>query len=81
MDEDLFDTGTASYDLEIFNTVAQGDQVVVEMHHRGVGLGGQPYTTDHCVVYVVRDGLIAEVREYIDSLYLSRELIPAPPAV
>jgi ketosteroid isomerase-like protein len=78
VDEDLFETGVSTYDLEILNTVAQGDQVVVEMRHRGVGLGGKPYTTDHNVVYVVRNGLITEVREYIDTLYLTRALIDEP---
>jgi ketosteroid isomerase-like protein len=79
VDEDLFETGVSTYDLEILNTVAQRNQVAVEMCHRGVGLGGQTYTTDHCVVYVLRDGLITEAREYIDTLYLTRALIEAPP--
>jgi ketosteroid isomerase-like protein len=30
------------------------------------------------VVYVVRNGLITEVREYIDTLYLTRALIEEP---
>ena len=79
VDDDLFETGVSTYDLEILNTVAQRNQVAVEMCHRGVGLGGQTYTTDHCVVYVLRDGLITEAREYIDTLYLTRALIEAAP--
>jgi uncharacterized protein len=75
VDEELFETGVSEYDLEVLNLVAEGDQVAVEMRHRGVGLDGQPYETDHGLVYVVRDGRIAATREYIDSLYLSRVLL------
>jgi uncharacterized protein len=75
VDEDLFETGVSEYDLEVFNTVAEGDQVAVEMRHRSAGLDGQPYESDHSLVYVVRDGLIVAVREYNDTLYLTRALL------
>ena len=75
VDEELFETGVSEYDLEVLNTVAEGDQVAVEMRHRSVGVDGQPYETDHSLVYVVRDGLIVAVREYIDTLYLTRALL------
>jgi ketosteroid isomerase-like protein len=75
VDVDLFETGVSEYDLEVLNAVAERDQVSVEMRHRGVGLGGQPYETDHSVIYVVRGGLIVAVREYIDTLYLTRALL------
>jgi uncharacterized protein len=75
VDVDLFETGVSEYDLEVLNAVAERDQVSIEMRHRGVGLGGQPYETDHSLVYVVRDGLIVAVREYIDTLYLTRALL------
>ena len=42
------------------------------MTHRAVGLNGNTYETDHCLVFEVRDGTIREVHEYIDSLYLER---------
>jgi ketosteroid isomerase-like protein len=75
VDVDLFETGVSEYDLEVLNTVAEGDHVSVEMRHRGAGLDGQAYETDHSVIYVVRDGLIVAVREYIDTLYLTRALL------
>jgi ketosteroid isomerase-like protein len=75
VDEDLFETGVSHYDLEIFNMVAEGDQVSVEMRHRGRGRQGQPYETDHSLVYVLRGGKIVAAREYIDTLYLTQAII------
>jgi ketosteroid isomerase-like protein len=75
VDVELFETGVSVYDLEVLNTVAEGDQVAVEMRHRSVGVNGEPYETDHSLVYVVRDGVITAVREYIDTLYLTRALL------
>jgi uncharacterized protein len=75
VDVDLFETGISHYDLEILNMIAEGDQVSVEMRHRGRGLKGQPYETDHSLLYVLRDGRIVAVREYIDTLYLSQAIL------
>ena len=75
VDKGLFTTGMASYDLETRNVVAAGDCVVVEMRHRAEGLNGKRYETDHCVVFDLREGRIQAVREYIDSLYLQRQMI------
>jgi ketosteroid isomerase-like protein len=38
-------------------------------------LNGKRYETDHCVVFDLREGRIRAVREYIDSLYLQRQMI------
>jgi len=75
VDKGLFTTGMSSYDLETRNVVAAGDCVVVEMRHRAEGLNGKRYETDHCVVFDLREGRIQAVREYIDSLYLQRQMI------
>ena len=75
VDKGLFTTGMASYDLETRNVVAGGDCVVVEMRHRAEGLSGRRYETDHCLVFELREGRIAAVREYIDSLYLKQQLL------
>src|SRR5262249_16727652 len=64
-DKGLFTTGMSKYDLETRNVVAAGDCVVVEMTHRGEGLNGRRYETDHCLVFELRAGRIQAVREYI----------------
>jgi ketosteroid isomerase-like protein len=74
VDEELFETGTREYDFEILGAIAEGDRVAVEMRHRGVTAKGKPFETDHHVAYDLCDGLIVEVREYLDSLYFQREV-------
>ena len=51
------------------------DRVAVEMRHRGRTRDGRDYETDYHVSFEGRDGLIREVHEYLDSLYIKRELI------
>ena len=75
VDKGLFTTGMSKYDLETRNVVAADECVVVEMTHRSEGLNGRRYETDHCLVFEVRGGRIQAVREYIDSLYLQRQMI------
>ena len=75
VDKGLFKTGMEEYDLEHTNFVSAGDCVVVEMIHRSVGLNDKPYETEHCLVFDVREGRIQAVREYIDSLYLQRQML------
>jgi len=80
VDKGLFTTGMDSYNLDITLTIAAGDHVVVEMTHHSTGINGNQYETDHCLVFEVRNHLIQAVREYIDSLYLQREMIDAAAA-
>lgn len=75
VDDDLFASGRRAYDFEILSAIAEGERVSVEIRHRGTGARGQPYETDYHVSFEVRDGLIREVHEYLDSLYVKRELL------
>jgi len=74
-DDDLFESGRRRYDFEILSAIAEGDRVAVEIRHRGLGIRGQPYQTDYHLSFQLRDGLIREVHEYLDSLYVKRELL------
>ena len=75
LDEDLYETGTSSYDIEVRGAIAEGDRVAVEMRHRGrLRDGGAPYEADYHVLYEVRGGKIQAVREYFDSLGVHRLL-------
>jgi ketosteroid isomerase-like protein len=71
-DEKLFDTGTSAYHFEITSALAEGDRVAVEMRHQGRTRDGRPYETDYHVLYRLSGGLIEEVHEYFDSLYIRR---------
>ncbi len=54
-------------ELDIVNLVAEGELVVAEMRGRAVTPAGRRYDNSYCVVLTVRDGLIRELREYLDT--------------
>src|SRR5271170_2657404 len=52
---------------EIRGIYADGDHVVVEQRFEATLASGGHYENDYCFVFVLRDGLITEVREYMDT--------------
>lgn len=56
--------------------IADGDTVALEWHVSARNAAGQSYENDYCGIFVIRDGRIAEVREYLDSGYAARVLFP-----
>lgn len=54
---------------------AEGDRAVLEWQVRGIAAAtGKRYANEYCGVFVIRDGRIAEVREYLDSLHVADTL-------
>jgi ketosteroid isomerase-like protein len=53
---------------------ATGDHVFVEMTMNARTGQGQPYTNHYVFVFRMRDGLIVEVHEHLDTLYAQRKL-------
>jgi uncharacterized protein (TIGR02246 family) len=58
-----------SVHLEITNMIAEGDRVVLQWTSRARTRDGRPYENGCIGVFTVRDGRIAAVREYMDTLY------------
>ena len=57
----------------IVNTVASnGPLVNTETLGRGTLLDGRPYENRYCWAFEIKDGLVFAIREYMDSLYVSR---------
>ncbi|MGY3444041.1 MULTISPECIES: nuclear transport factor 2 family protein [unclassified Bradyrhizobium] len=46
---------------------ADGNSVIVEERMRATLPGGRAYDNDYCLVFVVQDGRIKQVREYMDT--------------
>lgn len=54
--------------------IVDGDRVAVQMNYTATSPGsipglppaGQPFTTELCSVYTMRDGMIADGRDYLD---------------
>lgn len=53
--------------IDFRTMVAAGDLVVVEERMRATLVNGRRYDLSYCFVFVVMDGRIAQVREYMDT--------------
>ena len=49
--------------------IADGDMVALEMEGLGKLSNGRVYNNEYVILFVIRDGLIREVREYNDTLH------------
>jgi uncharacterized protein len=58
----------ADVNIEIKGVYGDSDTVVVEQRFRATVANGKLYENDYCFVFKVRDGKIAEMREYMDTL-------------
>jgi ketosteroid isomerase-like protein len=65
---------TAPLSQEVTTLVADGDTVVAEWTSRATTSRGEPYQNEYAVVFVVREGKIAAVREYFDTAYAQNVL-------
>ena len=63
-----------SVELETTAAIAEQDRVVLHWTGRARTRDGQPYENGCIAIFTVRDGKIQGVREYMDTLYLSRAL-------
>ncbi len=63
--------------------VADGDRVVVLARGHAKTVEGRTYANDYCFVFRLRDGMIVDVREYMDTILADDVLgrpAPDPPA-
>lgn len=57
----------------LIDTIASnGPLVIAETHGQGVLADGRPYANLYCWAFEMRDGKVFAIREYMDSLYVSR---------
>jgi len=61
-----------------FNSIAEGDYVVVEARGDNVTKTGVRYDNQYCIVWRIEDGRIKEIKEYCDSALVERVLGPFP---
>ena len=64
----------ADVDIQFIAMLADGDQVVVEERMKATLVNGRPYELDYCFIFTLRDGLIARVREYMDTANGNRQV-------
>jgi uncharacterized protein len=56
--------------MTIKNTVAEGDQVALEMASHGVLKNGRVYDNEYHLLMRLREGKIVAVREYYDTFHV-----------
>jgi len=69
----LYDT-RHPMDIQREAIVASGEHVFVEMTIVATTGAGEPYENHYVMVFRLRDGLIVEVHEHLDTLYAQRKL-------
>jgi uncharacterized protein len=69
----LYQPGTQEFSFG--ELIAEEDRAVLEWNVRGVAAAtGRCYDNDYCGVFVIRDGRIVSVREYLDTQHASETL-------
>jgi ketosteroid isomerase-like protein len=58
--------------LHIKNVIVQGDQAVIELHSLATAKNGMRFDNRYCWVVAFQDGLIVQVRAYLDSALVAR---------
>ncbi|MFV8819831.1 nuclear transport factor 2 family protein [Haliea sp. E17] len=61
---------------EILSMTAEEDRVVAEFKGNGTLVNGEAYCNEYCMVFMLRDGKIAQVREYFCTVLAERVLLP-----
>ena len=62
---------------EIERLTAEGDIVIAQTTGSAETLDGRPYNNSYCQVVRIRDGKIAEVKEYMDTALIDSVFGPA----
>jgi hypothetical protein len=70
----IFDPATVKRDVR--KVVVDGDTAVVQQRLTATTQKGKEYANEYCWVYTCRDGKIALLEEYADTLYASGILFP-----
>lgn len=70
--ENMFDMDTFS--LTVHRKVVDGDTAIVLQAISAKTVKGNQYDNEYCWVYTCRDGQIAAITEYVDTLKASRVL-------
>jgi ketosteroid isomerase-like protein len=75
---ELFEPGSQSFEFPTL--IGEGDTVALEWRVRARTAAGDDYDNVYCGIFTVRDGRIAEVREYLDSSHAAKKLFGLSPA-
>ena len=78
LDHALYNGYEAGNGSNVHFMIAEGDIVIMEFDAKFTGWEGEAYHNYYCLVFVLRDGKIAEVREHADTKYVWDTLLATP---
>ena len=61
--------------FEIKTITAEEDRVSIEAESRGIHVSGKPYHNQYHFLMRIRDGLVVELKEYLDTLHANEVLL------
>jgi len=61
--------------FEIKTLTAEEDRVAIEAESRGIHVSGKPYHNQYHFLMRIRDGLVVELKEYLDTLHANEVLL------
>ena len=70
----LFEAGSHVFEFPMM--IGEGETVALEWRVQARTAAGQAYENNYCGLFVIRDGRIAAVREYLDTQYAAELLFP-----
>lgn len=73
----LFSQLKAGISSQVEQLIAEGDTVVAQTSGTAESVGGVPYNNTYCQVIEIRDGQIANVKEYMDTALIDSVFGPA----
>ncbi len=65
--EGIYDAFPKGISFTVHGMVAEGDKVAVEATSNGEHVSGVTYSNDYHFLFTVRDGKIAQMKEYMDT--------------
>lgn len=70
MFRNMFAAYTDGLDMKIVNMIAEGDSVAAEARSHATTHSGKTYANEYFIMFKIRDGKIASVREYTDLMHV-----------
>ncbi len=75
----IYDAFPSGLEFTIHGMTAEGDRVAVEAESNGAHVSGQNYNNFYHFLFIVRDGKVCSLTEYLDT-QLVMDVLMAPPA-
>jgi ketosteroid isomerase-like protein len=66
----MFSAYTDGLDMQIINMIGEGDSVAAEARSYATTKTGRAYQKEYFILFIIKDGKIAVVREYTDLMHV-----------